>query len=93
MKTYETAAISWSTVVYPHTPGVVGRTALGLSAQYNVYVQQTHDRWIHAPGILATCLLACGLEGKVVQSGSRTYLRSMHDSGLWHRDMVTSNVC
>jgi Ser/Thr protein kinase RdoA (MazF antagonist) len=21
-----------------------------------------------------------------------TYLRRMHDSGLWHRDMVTSNV-
>ena len=76
--------------VYPYTSGVLEERRWGF-VQYNVYVTAALTDVITLQEYCATLPDGpAGLE-EVVRLVA-AYLRRMHDSGLWHRDMVTSNL-
>jgi tRNA A-37 threonylcarbamoyl transferase component Bud32 len=91
MKAYRTAChLLAHGLCTPMPLGVLEERRWGF-VQYNVYVTAALTDVITLQEYCAT--LPDGLAGleEVVRLVA-TYLRRMHDSGLWHRDMVTSNL-
>jgi tRNA A-37 threonylcarbamoyl transferase component Bud32 len=91
MKAYRTACHLLAHGLETPTPlGVLEERRWGF-VQYNVYVTAALPDVITLQEYCATLPDGpAGLE-EVVRLVA-AYLRRMHDSGLWHRDMVTSNL-
>ena len=91
MKAYRTAChLLAHGLCTPIPLGVLEERRWGF-VQYNVYVTAALTDVITLQEYCATLPDGpAGLEDVVHLVA--TYLRRMHDSGLWHRDMVTSNV-